>query len=96
MIERFRLQKSCWLVKVINTATGGEALILSMYTNYFDGPVCIGESVLHFEKTLKFHGCNFPKLKTQPMLSYVAGYFIIVKFSNKIFRVLITQLINPR
>ena len=74
MIERFKLQKSCWLVKVINTATGGEALILSMYTNYFDGPVCIGESVLHFEKTLKFHGCNFPKLKTQPMLSYVAGY----------------------
>ena len=41
MIERFRLQKSCWLVKVINTANGGEALILSMYTNYFDGTVCI-------------------------------------------------------
>ena len=32
MIEKFRLQKSCWLVKVINTATGDEALILSMYT----------------------------------------------------------------
>ena len=42
MIERFRLQKSCWLVKVINTAYGGEALILSMYTNYFNGTVCIG------------------------------------------------------
>ena len=40
MIERFRLQKSCW------HATGGEALILSMYTSYFDGAVCIGESVL--------------------------------------------------
>ena len=25
MIEKFRLQKSCWLVKVINTATGDEA-----------------------------------------------------------------------
>ena len=59
MIERFRLQKSCWLVKVINTATGDEALILSMYTNYFDGTVCIGESVLHFEKASKFHGYNF-------------------------------------
>ena len=32
MIERFRLQKSCWLVKVINTATGDEALTLSKYT----------------------------------------------------------------
>ena len=59
MIERFRLQKSCWLVKVINTATGDEALILSMYTNCFDGTVCIGESVLHFEKASKFHGYNF-------------------------------------
>ena len=59
MIKRFRLQKSCWLVKVINTATGGEALILSMYTNYFNGTVCFSESVLHFEKASKFHGYNF-------------------------------------
>ena len=59
MIERFRLQKSCSLVKVINTVTGGEALILSMYTNYYDGAVSIGESVLHFEKASKFHGYNF-------------------------------------
>ena len=59
MIERFRLQKSCWLVKVINTAAGGEALILSMYTSYFDDTVCIGESVLHFENASKFHGYNF-------------------------------------
>ena len=51
--------ESCWLVKVINTATGGEALILSMYANYFDGIVSIGESVLHFEKASKFHGYNF-------------------------------------
>ena len=34
MIERFRLQKSYWLVKVTNTATGGEAIVLSMYNNY--------------------------------------------------------------
>ena len=58
MIERFRLHKSCWLVKVINTATEGEALIWSRYINYFDGTVCIGESVLH-EKASKFHGYNF-------------------------------------
>ena len=32
MIERFRLQKSCWLAKVINTASKGEAIILPMYT----------------------------------------------------------------
>ena len=51
--------ESCWLVKVINTATGGETLILSMFTNYFDGTVSIGESVLHFEKASKFHGYNF-------------------------------------
>ena len=51
--------ESCWVVKVINTVTGGEALILSMYTNYFDGPVSIEESVLHFEKASKFHGYNF-------------------------------------
>ena len=50
MIERFRLQKSCWLVKVIDTATGGEALILQMYTNYFDGAVCIGEPVFELIK----------------------------------------------
>ena len=72
-VERLRLQKSCWLVRVINTATGGEALILSMYSNYFDGTVCIGESVLHFEKTSKFNGYNF-QLKTRPMLCYLAGY----------------------
>ena len=47
------------LVKVTNTATEGEALIWSMYINYFDGTVCIGESVLHFEKASKFHGYNF-------------------------------------
>ena len=66
--------ESCWLVKVINTATGGETLILSMFTNYFDGTVSIGESVLHFEKASKFHGYIIFKLKTQPMLSYLAGY----------------------
>ena len=59
MIERFSLQKSCLLVKIVNTATGSEALILSMFTNYFDGIVCIGEPVLHFEKASKFHGYNF-------------------------------------
>ena len=30
-----------------------------MYINYFDGTVCIGESVLHFEKASKFDGYNF-------------------------------------
>ena len=40
--------ESCWLVKVINSATGDEALILSMYANYFDGTV-----------SSKFHGYNF-------------------------------------
>ena len=60
MIERFSLQKSCWLVIIVNTATGSEALILSMFTNYFDyGTVCIGEPVLHFEIASKFHGYNF-------------------------------------
>ena len=56
-IGRFRLHKSCWLVKVINTAIENEALIWSMYINYFDDTVCVGESVLHFEKAgkLKSH-----------------------------------------
>ena len=55
---------------VIHTATGGEALILLMYTNYFDGTVSIGESVLHFEKASKFHGYNFQiKNSTDVVLS---------------------------
>ena len=69
--------ESCWLVKAINTATGGEAPILSIYTNYFDGAVSIGESVLHFKILIKkpqnFTDIIF-KLKTQPMLSYLVAY----------------------
>ena len=73
MIERFRLQKSYWLVKVMNTATGGEAIVLSMYNNYFDGTVCIGGSIYILKKPQNFTNIIF-KLKTRPMLSYLAEY----------------------
>ena len=57
MIERFRLQKSCWLVKVINTATGGEALILSSILITL--MVLFAFESLFYHKALKFHGYNF-------------------------------------
>ena len=41
IIEIFSVGKSS---KYCKWGTG-EAIILSMYTNYFDGTVCIGESV---------------------------------------------------
>ena len=73
MFESFILQKSCWLVKVVNTATGSEALILSMYTNYFKMVLFAFESLFYIlKKPQNFTDIIF-KLKTRLMLSCVAG-----------------------